>query len=350
MFSKIVFSRSVRVLVVGLWVLMTPELRAESSFATHTVAVKEVSELRVLDGVVEAVTESTVSARTSGTIAEIYFDVNDYVRKGTVLLRLSDTEQKANLSQAEAGLAEARARGTEANSEYKRAQRMFKEKLIAESGMDKATAARQSARARLDAAEAGVRQAREQLDRTVVRAPYSGIVRTRHVQEGEVAQPGTPLMTGISLEDLRVAADVPQDLVNLVRDSGRVTVTIPGQKAAAVAERLTFFPYANPVTHSFRVRAYLPTSVSGLYPGMYVKMSFAVGFRQTLAIPSEAAVRRGEITGVYVVGEDDDVRLRFLRFGKVLEDGSIEVLAGLSAGERIALDPIAAGVRRKEVQ
>ncbi|MGB0722875.1 MAG: efflux RND transporter periplasmic adaptor subunit [Gammaproteobacteria bacterium] len=342
--------RTARVLLLGLLVLSSPGGHAEIPFATHTVGTREVSEVRVLDGVVEAVTESTVSARTSGTISEIYFDVNDYVQKGTVLLRLTDTEQKANLSQAEAGLAEARARFAEAQSEFRRSQRMYKEELIAESGMDKATAALRSSKARLDAAEAGVRQASEQLDHTIVRAPYSGIVRTRHVQEGEVAQPGTPLMTGISLEDLRIGADVPQDLVNQVRDSGKVTVSIPGQDVGAVAERLTFFPYANPVTHSFRVRAYLPPGVDGLYPGMYVKMSFAVGSRTALVIPSKAAVRRGEITGVYVVDEDDEVRLRFLRFGKVLEDGSLEVLAGLLAGERIAMDPIAAGVRRKEVQ
>jgi RND family efflux transporter MFP subunit len=322
---------------------------AEVPFPTAPAEARPVPRERLLDGVVEAVNESTVSAQTAGTVTALYFDVNDYVANGAVLLEISATEQQAALAQAQANLDEAEARYEEALADQDRIQRIFAEGAVSRSEMDEADAALSAARARLEAARAGKSRAEQQLEYTKVAAPYSGIVTTRHVEVGEQVQPGVPLMTGISLEDLRVSVDVPQDLIEEVRSSGVARVRVPGpERRVVVAERLTFFPYANPRAHTFRVRVYLPGDDTGLYPGMYVKVGFVLGQEPRLLVPKAALVYRGEVTGVYVVDPQGRVALRMVRVGHEMDAGMIEVLAGLEAGERVALDPIAAGAYLKE--
>jgi RND family efflux transporter MFP subunit len=318
-------------------------------FPTLAAELRPVPRERVLDGIVEAVNETTVSAQTSGTVTDVYFDVNDFVANGVVLLRISTAEQQAALDQARAALAEAQARHREAAADFARTEEVYQKGATSKAEFDKADAALKATQARLEAAHAGVAQAERQLDYTTVSAPYSGIVTTRHVDVGEQVRPGAPLLTGISLEELRVAVDVPQDLINEVRSVGAAQVHVPGPAAQVVtAERLTFFPYANPLSHTFKLRAYLPSGVDGLYPGMYVKVGFVVGERPRLLIPEQAVVHRGEMTGTYVVASDGRVTLRLLRVGRPVDEDMIEILAGLDAGELVAVDPIAAGVYLKE--
>ena len=322
--------------------------RAELPFPTAEAQTRLLPQEQILDGVVEAVRRSTVSAQTTGQVKDILVDVNDFVERGATIIRLRDTEQRANLDQAEAALREARARFNEAQAEYNRVKEIYAKNLIAKANVDAATATLNAARARFEAAQAGVTQVREQLDYTVINAPYSGIVLERHVQLGESVRPGQPLMTGFSLDELRVVANVPQRLIVTVREHSKARVLLPNGQADVAAERLTFFPYADPQSNIFKVRVYLPNRTLGLYPGMFVKTAFVVGQAARLLVPWQALAYRGEVTGVYVV-KDEQVSLRQVRVGQARDD-KVEILAGLDAGERIVLEPIAAGIYLKQKQ
>lgn len=319
---------------------------AELPFQVTAAVRQKVVQEQAFDGVVEAVHQSTVSAQTSGRIAEIYFDVDDYVPKGSIILRFRNAEQQARLTQAQAALREAEARYREAQAEYERIKGVFERKLVAKSAMDKASAEFKSAQARLEGAKGRVAEAQEQMEHTVVRAPYSGIMVKRHVEIGEMANPGQPLVTGLSLEDLRVVVDVPQQFVESVRTNGKARVLLRDGVSVEVS-KLTVFPYADNVTHTFRVRVNLAAGQQGIYPGMLVKVAFVTGETERLLVPSQAVVHRSEVTGVYVADREGRVTLRQVRAGKVYPDGLTEVLAGLQAGEQVALDPIRAGVYLK---
>jgi len=298
-----------------------------------------------LDGVVEATNRTTVSAQTSGQVQEILYDVDDFVEKDAVLIRLKDTEQRARLVQAAADLKEAVARLEEARDEHKRTQEVFAKQLVSESAMDKAKAALKAARARFQAAEAGLAQAKEQLDYSQIRAPYAGLVTERRIEIGEVAQPGQALMSGLSLEQLRVIVDVPQSLVPRIREFGRARVERP-DGGVIEAGKITIFPIADHGSNTFKLRLDLPEGTEGLFPGMFVKTAFVTGLREELLVPREAVVYRSEVTGVYVVDPDGQVRLRHVRLGRKT-DGHFTILAGLNPGDRVAIDPIAAGVELK---
>jgi RND family efflux transporter MFP subunit len=313
-------------------------------FETVIATLEDAARERVWDGRVEAVNQATVSAQTSGRIAELPFDVNDYVEAGAVLMRFTDTEQKAALAQAEAALQEATARLAEANQEFERFSKMIENNSVSRAAFDQSRANRDAARARLNAARSRVEGAKEQLEYTVIRAPYAGIVSKRHVELGELVSPGQPVISGLSLQSLRVNVDVPQSMFHAIRTIGKAFVYVKGERIAA--ESLTFFPVADAEANTFRVRVNLPDGAVTLYPGMFVKVGFVVGETQRLLVPAEAVVRRSELSGVYVA-DGDAVALRQVRLGRRYGD-SIEVLSGLSEGEAVAIDPVAAGIWLKE--
>ncbi len=333
-----------------LWALLLLPFaaQAELPFETATAERQTITQERILDGRVEAVQRSTISAQTSGRIREIYVDVDDFVEADELLVRVSDTEQQARVSQAEGDLAEARARFNEARSEFERIRDVFDRGVVSRSEFDRAEAALESARARLRSAEGRVEEAREQLGYTEVYAPYSGIVTERHVEVGESVSPGSPLLSGISLDQLRVAVDVPQRLIHSVRERRSAEVLLNGDRVAA--ESLTIFPYADPASSTFRIRVNLPEQQDlGLFPGMFVKTAFVVDAVERLVVPTEAVVYRSEVIAVYVVDADDRVAFRQVRVGRQ-HDGLIEIHGGLEAGERVALDPVHAQIWLKEHQ
>jgi RND family efflux transporter MFP subunit len=312
----------------------------QPALATLTAAYETAPRERIWDGTVEAVNRATVSSQTSGRVAAILYDVDDFVEAGAVIMRFTDTEQRAALSRAQAAAKEAEARFTEAESEQRRIAAMFDNGTVAKARYDQAQANFAAASARRDAARAGVAGATEQLDYTLVRAPYSGIVSERHVQVGELVRPGEPLMSGLSLEQLRVNVDVPQSMIDPIRHIGKAVVYAEGQ--AIAADSLTFYPIADAKTNTFHVRVNLPKGSATLYPGTFVKVGFVVGETERLLLPATAVVHRSELTAVYVVS-GDAVELRQIRAGRAYGE-RIEVLAGLEPGESVATDPVAAGV------
>jgi RND family efflux transporter MFP subunit len=313
----------------------------ELPFETATAQTARAPLEGVYDGTVEAVNRATMSAQTSGRIAEVFYDVDDYVEPGDPIVRFTDVEQQSALRQARASLEEALARQKQADAEFQRARGLFESGSSSKREYDQALAARDATAARVAAARSAVATAEQQLEYTLVRAPYAGIVTERHVEVGEAVSVGQPLMSGLSLESLRVVVNLPQQVAAKVRMHKEAHVlTDEGRVAAA---NITLFPFADSASNTFTVRVELPAGQFGLYPGMFVKVAFVVGDAERLLVPTRALLRRSEVTGVYVVSADGEVRLRQVRAGNTFGDRT-EILAGLSTGERIALDPVRAGI------
>lgn len=337
--------RNLILAVSGLVAGMAMASPALAELATAPVVQAEVPREYRLDGTVEAVHQSTLSAQTSGQVQAVLVDVDDYVEQGTLIIQLKDAEQKARYAQAQANLQAATAQLQDAQKEFTRTKDIYARKLVAKAAMDKATAALKTAEAQHKAAQAAQKQAEEQLEYTRIRAPFTGIVTKRLIEVGETAQPGRPLISGISLEKLRVNVEVPQSLINAVREHRQARVQLPDGQWLDTQD-LTIFPYADSASNTFKVRASLNSGVKGVFPGMWLKVAFVTGSEPLLTVPRAAVVHRSEVTGVYVVGTDGAISLRHVRLGRRLDDRQV-VLAGLHDGEQVALDPVAAGVTLK---
>ncbi len=281
--------------------------------------------IRFVDATIEAEHQATVSAQVSGRVIALPFDVDDYVKKGDVIARFRDKEQQATLKAAQANV-------DEAQLAFNRASDIYKKKLIAKADLDRATA-------RLKTMKATLEQAKEAMQNTVVRAPYSGIVVKRHVELGELARVGQKLLTGLSLEKLRATAQVPQSMIHALRANQQAWVyTGKDLQQKVSAEKLTISPYADAVSHTFTVRVYLPEGDHQIYPGMHTRVGFQVATEKLLTVPSSAIVYRSEVTAVYVM-QEKQIMLRQIRAGRLLDNNHVEVLSGLTAGEEVILDP-----------
>lgn len=306
-----------------------------------------------LQASLEAMNQSTVSAQTHGAIKSVYYDVNDSVSKGALLLEIDNTQQTAQLAQAKAGLAQANALNLEAQRNFQRSTRLHKQGTLSAGNLDQAEAQADSAAANLEAAKAQVMRAETELSYTQVRAPYSGIVRIRHIEVGEWVAPGTPLMTGMAMKPLRAITNIPQRLASQYQSPNQISILLaspeqiqpPSQSNQQIykAERVNLFPFADPTHHSLQLRARLPASAyedANLYPGMWATIRFQTGTRQSLLLPLSALVKQSEVTSVFVLRQGAWTMCA-VRLGRQYGQ-HIEVLAGLSAGETIALDGYAA--------
>ena len=298
---------------------------------------------QVRDGVVEAVNQVTITAQTNARVVELPYEVNDVVAKGAVLVRFSDVEQKSARNAAQAQIASAQASYNDAQAAFARIAAVYAKGYVSGAQMDQQRATRDAAKAALTAARAQLAAVGQQLDYTVLRAPFAGIVTHRFVHVGQAVQAGPPspqpLIQLQAMDHLRVNVQVSQSAVEAIRTFHAAEVLLDGGRRVS-ASAVEVFPYADPATHTFNVRLQLPAGEAGLYPGMTVKVAFATGAAKRLQLPTSALVQRGELVAVYVIS-DHGVSLRQVRIG--IRDGDhVDVLAGLDDGERVADDPQAA--------
>jgi len=320
---------------------------AEFKFELETTKYEDIAIQRSFEATVEAVNKATIASQVSEQITAINFDVDDYVEKGTILVTFKNTQQRARLEQAHAAVREAKVQLKDTETELTRVREIYKKKLVAKAVLDKASAAYKSSVARLQQAEARLGESKEQFNNTIVKAPYSGIVTKRHVELGESPGIGRPLMTGLSLDKLRVVAEIPQQFISVLRNGCcPAQVILPGNTQSVQGRKLTISPIADETTRSFRIRVDLDDGQHGLYPGMFVRLVLDVDTQKRLLIPGKALVNRGEVTGVYIA-EKGSMVFRHVRSGSTHADGRIEIHAGLQEGERVALDPVAAGIYLK---
>jgi RND family efflux transporter MFP subunit len=315
--------------------------------ATAPVEYRVADDIYSADGTVEAVKQTTVAAQISGRVVEIRFDAGDRVNRGEVIVRIDEREVNDALTGSRAQLAQAQATLANAKAVYERTRGLFDQKFVSQAALDKALADYRAAQAQLEGAAATVSQAATVRSFATVTAPYSGVVAARHVELGETVQPGKPLMTGFVPQDLRVVADVPQHRVARIGKDTTAVIEFGNARERVTAGSITVLPAADTRTHTTRVRLGLPRYVPGTYPGMYARVLFILGQARRLAIPAAAVVRRTEVTGAYVVSEQGEVRFRQIRLGEAIGDDAVEVLAGLRAGDKVALDPVKAAIALK---
>lgn len=172
----------------------------------------------------------------------------------------------------------------------------------------------------------------------------------RHIEVGETARTGAPLFTGLSLESLRVAVNLPQDIINLVMQHKAARLILPGNDKNISSTSMMISPYADETSHTFLVRVNLPSGDLGLYPGMAVKVAFTIGKIKKLVIPVSAVTHRSEVTAVYVMDEKKQLSMRHIRVGKKVNETMIEVLSGIQENEQVALDPVQSVSYLKEQQ
>jgi len=308
--------------------------------------------------VVEAVRKTSMAAQVAGSVIEVRVKPGDTVQAGQVLVRLDASAANQTAASGDAQVQAARASLEVAAQDFERKQQLFNKNYISQAAFERARAQWQAAQGQVAAQLAQAGAAHAQSGFYIITAPYAGVVADVPVVVGDMALPGKLLVSLYDPAALRVTVSVPQTAAAGMQGARDVKVEIPGlaeNRQWFVPARVQLLPTVDPATHTVEVRLDLPRNTAGLTPGMFARAwlperpiaadslpAKATGAApERLFVPEAALVRRAEVTALYVVGDGGHPTLRQIRLGERIGD-NIEVLSGVSAGERVATDPQAA--------
>jgi len=262
-----------------------------------------------------------IATRMSGTVERVHVDVGARVRKGDALVSLDATDIRARMSAA-------RAQEHLADRSYQRIENLHADGAASQQELDQAEAALEGARAQRIEAEA-------QEVYAVVRAPFDGVISRRNVDPGDLASPGRPLFTLVGSGGLKVVAELPARRAGTlsIGDSVRVRV----DEVVRGARIVRVVPALGDGSRTFRVEASLDAGPGTLIPGSYARLEVRRGDDGPRWVPSDAVVRRGQLTGVFSL-ESDTLRLRWVRLGRTRDD-AVELLAGPAGALTVVRHP-----------
>jgi len=269
-------------------------------------------------GTVRAKLHAAIEAKVSARIESLLVAPGKTVKAGDLLAQLDPREVQAKLDQAMA-LRE------QATRDLARAKELFDKKITTQSEFD-------SVQARARVAEGAAREMETMLGYTKVVAPFDGIVTRKLADVGDLAAPGKPI---IEMEDpraLRFEADVPEALIGHVKLGDRLPVQTSAESARIEGTVAEIAPIADPASRTFLVKLDLPAA-EGLRSGQFGRVWVPTGVTKSIRVPASAVVTRGQMECVFVVA-DKQAQQRIVRTGKQ-SNGEVEILAGLSAGERV---------------
>jgi RND family efflux transporter MFP subunit len=312
-------------------------------------------------GTIRALQTSQLSAQISGAIASIRAQEGQRVRRGDVLIVLDDAQQRAALERASAAVNAAQQDTAAAAADYglqnatlTRYQGLYENKSVSPHEMDEVQARQKSAGARRDQAQAGIAQARAMeaqaragLSYTRIRAPFDGVITARLVDTGALASPGVPLITIEDTHRFRLEASVDEGDIRFVTLGASARVSVDALGTDLSAKVVQIVPAADPASRSFVVKLELAPDAR-LRSGLFGRVRFPRGQREAIVIPRTALLERGQMHGVYVVAADGQIGLRYVTLGKPAGE-DVEILSGLSGGERLVGSPGSRDLAGKKV-
>ena len=314
-------------------------------------------------GTVHARETAMVSAQVPGRILQVLVREGDTVRAGQTLAVLDNAAQRAAVDQAQAALSAAESEQAAAQSDaglaastLNRYRQLEAQKSVSPQEMDEISRKSEAATARLDAvhaqtaaAQAQMSGARTMLGYTRLLAPFYGVVTARMTDPGTLASPGVPLLQIDQAGTLQLQTTVDESMIGAIHNGMKTQVVIDGVSSANFAGTIAeIVPVADPSTHSFLVKIDVPSS-SQLHAGMYGTAEFANGVRNAIIIPRSVVVTRGSLNCVYVLDSQGIAQLRYLTLG-ASHDDIVEVLSGISAGEKLVDTPSDRDLAGKRIQ
>ena len=287
-------------------------------------------------GTVEPRRKVSVASLLLGTILEVKVNAGDRVDRGQLLVTLDDREILAQLHEAEAAVAAASADLATRERDYERYQQLYKANSVTGSEYDRAKGAYQVAVAQQHRAQEQARRLEVMLSYTRIEAPSAGIVADRFADPGDLAAPGKPILALHDPKERDLHASVREGLARFIRPGMTLAVHIDAASLDVEGVVREIVPMAVQASRTVLVKVSLPTDkVAGLYNGMFGRIAVPVGQTERLVVPAGAVHEIGQLDVVYVLVGAGRER-RFVRTGRTY-DGRVEILSGLSAGERVTL-------------
>ena len=264
---------------------------------------KPVEQMVQMTGYVEAPNVSILASETDGLVTELKAREGDRVARGQALVMLRTTPLELKLQAAQARLKEARAREKLAEKNLERFRGLAESKTISLQQLDESQYEHDAWQGRIETLRAEIASIQFDIERSTIRAPFNGVVVSRHTEVGQWSKVGDSVLEVLSTDIQEVHVDVPEKYFNDIIVGEEVSVTFdsfPGQAYPAYIR--TLIPRMDTSAHTFSVKLRLSNSSENISAGMLARVTFALGqSRSGTLVPKDAIVRQGGITVVYLV-------------------------------------------------
>ncbi len=269
-------------------------------------------------GTVRAKLRAAIESKVSARIEALLVAPGQLVKAGELIAQLDSREIQAKLDQALAVR-------EQTTRDLARARELLAKKITTQADFD-------AVQARSSVAEGAAREMETMLGYTKVLAPFDGIVTRKLADVGDLAAPGKPI---IEMEDpsaLRLEADVPEALIGHIKFGASLPVQASAGAGPAEGTVVEVAPVADAASRTYLVKLDLPAT-EGMRSGQFGRVWIPTGETRSIRAPASVVVTRGQMECVFVV-TDHRAQLRIVRTGKQT-GGQVEILAGLSSGERV---------------
>jgi HlyD family secretion protein len=300
---------------------------------------------------------ATVSAKIPGKLVEANLEEGEHVSAGQIIARLDDSDYAAALHAAVAQQQQAKAVFNDAALVYGRYKMLYEQKAISTDQYQTPLTAYDTARAALDVAQANVAVAQAAENDTIVRAPFSGVVTAKVAQAGDFVAPSagggsggalTGIATIVDMDSLEVQVDVSENYIERVHAGGQATIVLDAYPEWEIpADVIAVIPTADQTKGTVMVRVAIKARDPRILPEMGARVTFlsdaqtqATPVSRGVTVPLQAVEAQGRTGNVFVIGEDDTVRMRPVTLGLKTAQ-TITILSGVAPGDRLVVGDFA---------
>ena len=292
-------------------------------------------------GKIEAVQNANLSTRMMGFVNNVHVKVGQKVSQGQLLVSINSADISAQKGQVSAGINEATAAFKSAEKDYNRFKALFESKSASQKELDDMTANFEMSKARLESAKQMKNQVNAQLSYSNITAPFSGVITGKFVNNGDMANPGMPLLSIENPGLFQVMAMVPESEITKIKTGSDVKVVVKSTNELLNGKVTEVSTSTKNTGGQYLVKIVLDKTEAQLLSGMFTSVQFPIeqiskSNNGLIIIPTSALVKQGQLSGVYTVANENTAILRWLRLGKNFGD-TVEVLSGLASDEQYIL-------------
>ncbi len=313
---------------------------AAAKVTTTVVQIATLPRLYAAPGSVVSDETIHIASRVTGFIQQLPVREGDRIAAGALLAQIDPSDLEGAIQQTEATVKAAETELEDAVRDQARIVELAASGTVASETVRKAQVRRSFALARKAEAVAARDTARAQLRYTSITSPVDGVVVERHVEPGDLATPGKPLLVIVSDRAVLFETFIPESLVAHIRIGDPASVQIDALSTSREGAVVRVVPAGDPVTRRFLVKVAFAEQ-AGLLSGMFGRAKLQIGEDRSPVAPPGALVERGGLRGVFEIDDANIARFRWLRTGRETADW-VEVQAGLGGGERIAVSGLEA--------
>lgn len=294
-----------------------------------------------LSGEITAKQTATISTRMMGFVTKIYVKPGDKVSTGQLLVSISSDEILAKKAQVQAMITEAEAASKNAQRDYERFKTLRSQNSVSDKELENVALQNTSMNAKVQMARQQMNEVNAMLAYTNIRAPFSGVVTQKMIDEGSMANPGMPILTIEQNGELQVVASVPENYIQYVKigDVAKIELKSLGVTIDGKVSELS--PSAFQTGGQYLMKLAIDTKDkanirAGMFANILIPNKGVENVSSKIMLDKSSIVNRDQLTGVYIADDQDRVILRWVRLGKTIGN-QVEVISGLNQNDRIVL-------------